>query len=933
MSDVPELEIAASSTSLNQRFNNNKKNYALYVIAALLGVGLIVTVVIISNRGGDEPETAEEQGKEKEPVAVTAPKLSQSVFEQDLESGEVARIDIGQTISNAKPQDCQIDWQLKKTNVPQNVLKDIQVESGLVVSVPTTHLAGQSAEWQLVGIIKSKQATSEEFTIKIRAKVSNSPPILTSSTMLSFDPVLGASLKFTVGDKESDPSAISTTLIAKDLTDKELQIDGLAGNRSVRFVPAFVRRDEFVITIEATDEQGLTAKHEIRMKPGVQSESARLVEKLLSENGNELSESKVERQTARVVTTVKLSGASLTITESLGGLTPSLDLASTAEDQKVFQQGPLVARVSKEQSALAQKLRSILGDPVGVKPDPVVKSVKKTSQLLTTSRSLLNEKKLFQRQSFGELVRAYVKDFEEKNALVLGQKYSELSGLKDWLDKQQGFKAELFLALDPQVDNIPGALQVVDDLRTEFPQQIVTYKNLAIAIAVSWDRPRATYHYANHQSRTKSIMPENLVGPVENFKHFITYQNQMQGRAQWLPWEFLIHVVNHQTPETERYWALDQYLARRVNFGSCYKDVPYDYEMLNSGSRNCKLSGLQYTLANLRSAGGVCAMQADFAARVGKSLGVPSEYVGGASTSGENHAWVMWVEIKSVTKRSIAFSLESYGRYRGDNYYVGRLRDPKSGQMITDRQLELRLHTVGTDAYAMRQVDLLVDVYPELVTAEELDLKGQLKYLEQAIKLCPWHEGAWKQVARTISGQEIDQRMKRQMNNILNSMFVHFAAFPDFTWEIFDQLVSFVSNDKQKNQYYGKLINLYVSAKRPDLACEARLRLTSLLEEQDDSQTAMQGLAVTVKAFPDEGRYVPKLLDRLEKLCGSDPKMNAALVQFYAEFLPLVPQKRGNRPSKYCMKMYARAVQVFSERAATELANLYQAKLQTLQSL
>ncbi len=73
-------------------------------------------------------------------------------------------------------------------------------------------------------------------------------------------------------------------------------------------------------------------------------------------------------------------------------------------------------------------------------------------------------------------------------------------------------------------------------------------------------------------------------------------------------------------------------------------------------------------------------MQADFAARVAKSLLVPAEYVGGEANSGGLHAWVMWVEVKSVNKDAVAFTLESHGRYFGDNYYVGTLLDPKTGQ-------------------------------------------------------------------------------------------------------------------------------------------------------------------------------------------------------------------------------------------------------------
>ena len=86
-------------------------------------------------------------------------------------------------------------------------------------------------------------------------------------------------------------------------------------------------------------------------------------------------------------------------------------------------------------------------------------------------------------------------------------------------------------------------------------------------------------------------------------------------------------------------------------------------------------------------------------------------------------------------------------------------------------------------------------------------------------------------------------------------------------------------------------------------------------------------------ATADEGRYVPRLLDRLEKLVGDDPNLLKQLIQFHVEFLPLIPQKRGSSASKYCMQMYQRAIQFFTKHGVTDLANGYQLKLQALQAL
>ncbi len=58
----------------------------------------------------------------------------------------------------------------------------------------------------------------------------------------------------------------------------------------------------------------------------------------------------------------------------------------------------------------------------------------------------------------------------------------------------------------------------------------------------------------------------------------------------------------------------------------------------------------------------------------------------------------------------------------------------------------------------------------------------------------------------------------------------------------------------------------------------------------------------------------------------------AALIGFYSEFLPLVPTKRGEESSKYCMRMYERGIAKFQEAGQPQLAQVYQAKLAELRA-
>jgi len=421
---------------------------------------------------------------------------------------------------------------------------------------------------------------------------------------------------------------------------------------------------------------------------------------------------------------------------------------------KVYQADRLIVAYTGEDTQLLDRLKSRFGaslKPLATTTITPAPDTPLTSEPATASAStdelakaileLYKHKKLLVPKEYTTLRHIFVQEFERGHEADLrtayGDDYSEMTA---WLDAHNHVKEEFYTAIDPQHDKVAAALALFNTLRKEFPKQIAAYYELAIASAVTWDEAKGVYEYAGHQSRTHAKMPTDLAGAVENFKYLVDTERVMEGRIQYLPWEFLTHVVNHKTPVNERQWALQNYLSHRSMFGACYSDVPYDYQMLKTKSENCKLAGSDYSLPNIRQLGGVCAMQADFAGRVGKSLGVPAEYVTGESNSGDLHAWVMWVELKRVTPASIAFSLESHGRYNLDQYYVGHLKDPQTGRPMTDRDLELALQNIGSNPKGRRHAALLMRAYPQLREQAQMDVNAQLLFLRDVIRLSPGNE-------------------------------------------------------------------------------------------------------------------------------------------------------------------------------------------------
>lgn len=620
---------------------------------------------------------------------------------------------------------------------------------------------------------------------------------------------------------------------------------------------------------------------------------------------------------------------------------------------KVFRSGRLVVFYGGGKAAVLDRLAGELGDPVllaaaddrrtespgGVDPvgppsgedAPAPDLVKDEDAPLL---QLHDDGKLLLATEYPTLRKFFADRFQQRHQDEIRRAFgNNFAGMMQWFDEHPVVREEFFTAIDPEHDKVVEALKLFAELTQRSPDQAALYWNLAIATAVTWDdERRGVYDYVNHQRHTKSNLREGRLAAVGNFDYMITAEKFMQLRAQFLPWEFLVHVINHKTPADERAWARRNYAPRIVMFGKCYKDVPYDRVMLDTGSKKARLNGKDYSLPVLRTCGGVCFVQADFAARVGKSIGVPAAYVQGESAYGGGHAWVMWVELRNVTKNSITFTLESEGRYRGDKFYVGTLRDPQTGQTITDRELELRLHNVGMSPENKRRAALLMKSYPILLEKTEMDVAARLSFLAKVVEFCPGNEAAWTAVADMSREGVIAKEHGKQVTKAVNGLFVTFAKFPDFTWKIFDDLIAFQDNRKQRATLYERLVVLCEQAGRPDLACEARLKYTEHLVEDEQCKQAIAGLAFTIMKFPEEGRYVPKMLDKLEEICTQVPGMESQLTQFYRNFLPRVPRMRMDRPSPYCIKVYERAIEVFRRNGHMDLVQLYQVQLATLKA-
>lgn len=543
----------------------------------------------------------------------------------------------------------------------------------------------------------------------------------------------------------------------------------------------------------------------------------------------------------------------------------------------------------------------------------------------------ISEKELFSHASYETLREIFSDRFERICKSEIDAAW--LPAFQAWISKHHvEKKQELFTSLNPKLDKVENALRVVNRLIKSHPKKSMSIWNLVIALAVTWDEPRNVYYYKAHAERSGGIVPEELANCSDNFAYFIDNEKALGTNWKLLPWEFLIFSVDHQTPIDEREWATEHFSNEREMIGECYSKVPYDFKMLETKRRRTKLMRKQYTLPNILNLGGVCAQQADFASRVGKSIGVPSTFVWGESVYGEMHSWVMWIQLKRVTTNQISYSLQSHGRVKGDKYYVGILKEPHFGKRISDRHLELTLDNVAASPQNNRHVERLVDCYELFAQQRSFSAAQRLSFLMKIIELCPSNQRAWIQVSKVIENAEFQAPDSSDQNQVVDKLISTFAKKPDFTWMIFRDMISFENDQSKRIHWYQKLIKLYQHADRPDLESNAKIVLSSLQTESGNTEDAIEGLAVAIMDLADDARSMPMMLDQLETICGDNKERKTQLIVFYKKFLPKIPPTRGKRPSPHCIEMYERGIATFKKYGDKQAARQYLAKLRQLKS-
>src|SRR5262249_34423911 len=109
---------------------------------------------------------------------------------------------------------------------------------------------------------------------------------------------------------------------------------------------------------------------------------------------------------------------------------------------------------------------------------------------------------------------------------------------------------------------------------------------------------------------------------------------------------------------------------------------------------------------------------------------------------------------------------------------------PQTGEKLLDRDMDRRLWAVGQDPLARRQADLAMRAYPALRDKKGLDSGARVAYLDRVLKVSPYNEPSWLELARMAKAGELPRAGAGSPRARLSTLVKTFSAYPDFVWRI-----------------------------------------------------------------------------------------------------------------------------------------------------
>lgn len=351
----------------------------------------------------------------------------------------------------------------------------------------------------------------------------------------------------------------------------------------------------------------------------------------------------------------------------------------------------------------------------------------------------------------------------------------------DWLISDQALTDEFFQNLSPR-DQANQVICILEDIHQTATDKFPAYNSLALAFALVWDNPPPL---KMHDQIGQASVPQDSSTVAERFLFYVNCneKNILEWDLRKLPAEHLKFVVDSAVGLDELCWAQKHVRARKGNYDTVFASIKYDERRLNAGVYIWPLP--VYSLADIQKKGGICVDQAYFAALTGKANGIPTLFFDGPGRRG-NHAWFGYLKGKDKWDMDC-------GRYAYDKYATGVSRNPQTGQVITDHELDY-LSKSFRNGNAYQLARLMADA--ARLMAESGDMKSALSAVDDALKQESRDYDTWLLKASLFK----DEEQTADLEQLYKAMSQRFENYPDLKVQTQERLMALHESQGKTNE-------------------------------------------------------------------------------------------------------------------------------------
>lgn len=378
------------------------------------------------------------------------------------------------------------------------------------------------------------------------------------------------------------------------------------------------------------------------------------------------------------------------------------------------------------------------------------------------------------------------------------------------------------------------------------------------------------------------------------------------------------------------------------------------------------MSGLEYSLQNIRKHGGVCTAQADFAVPVARTLGIPTFYGGAGFPSFRGgHSWIMWLDVAEVEGDWTMYDFREHGR-GNPHFYVAGYESPQTGWLETDENVKQRFRRAGENITAYRHATLLMRCYKDLAEMKKLSLDDRIELLRKINAVSPHNTDVWREIAAfgkaRLPNQCFTDRHRQTVQDLAHQMREDLIDFPNELPSLTHTLIDFPEIrdghwGEDRWLVYEPLFKALENRRRPDLTITAtidfnRLRIAILRErvgldrpsdawqwhmlqrqENAEAYNVLFMLTNLPYRFPNEIDFMQIIFDEIEAV-GNLAALRGyrapdAVDRFYGEYATAIA-KEPQYPPKYKRGIFQRILRYAEKHGFTDRVEEIKKRLEEL---